>query len=202
MHPHKPHLREGSHRSIGTWTIEVSMIVFSILFALFLESLHERAKQREFAERALERIVAEIESNAKAIREKLPDHAVELDIFTAFAAHPDKASEVVVPDTISLGIQPPMLSTTAFETAKSTQALTFMDYDKVMAISRAYTAQDRMSWIEDNWMPLYTSPMAFDPKYKSYFFGIQAGVFGSFVNLEKHLLELYDETLARIKTQP
>jgi hypothetical protein len=200
LHPHKPQLTEGHRLSIGRIVLEVTMIVFSILFALFLESLHERAKQKELAATALERIQAEIESNAEAIRQRLPLHEQELAIFTARAQNPDTV--VAVPDGITLGLNPPLLYSTAFETASSTQALTHMDFDLALAVSKAYTSQRRMALIENNWMSVYLSPGAYEYKYRESFFSLQQGIFGSYVLLENKLLKIYEETLARIDGKP
>jgi hypothetical protein len=73
-----------------------------------------------------------------------------------------------------------------------------MDFDMAIAVSRAYTAQRRMTLIENNWMQIYTGPAAYESRYRESFYNLQSGLFGSYVNLEKKLLDIYAKTLDQI----
>jgi hypothetical protein len=197
MHPHETHLQEGHRLSLGRLLLEVVMIVFSILLALSLESCHQKRQHRETAAVALERIRAEISENTSALLLRLPLHEQEIRIFGRLAANP--RARLGPKDSIPLGLNPPLLSATAFEAAMSTQALGYMSYEDVLAISRAYNVQRRMALIENNWLPLLMSPAALDPRHRADIYAMKHGLISEYVAVEKMLLAAYDQASSQIE---
>lgn len=193
MHPREPHVLGGHRLSIGRLLVEVVMIVFSILLALSLESYHERRQHRELAATALERIHSEMADNADSIRKVLPVQEKVLDVFARLAANPDL--RLGPEDNLPLGLNPPTLSTTAYEAALATQASSYMRYDDVLAFSRAYNLQRRMALVENGWVPLLISPFALDERHRSDFYSLKHGLLGEYREIEKQLLKMYDGVL-------
>ena len=117
-----------------------------------------------------------------------------LAAFRRLAADPRAA--LTADELAILGLNPPLLSTTAFDAAIATQALSYMSYDDVVALSRSYQVQGRMRLIENEWLPLATGPVAIDERHRAEYFAIKHGVLGEYLMIEKNLLETNQNAIA------
>jgi hypothetical protein len=132
--------------SIPKLLFESVLIVFSILLALAVSECSERSNREERAEVALQNIHLEIGTNAAALRSAIPYHTgmlQRLDLLLADSAATLRSRgvfgtlNVIAPE----GLQPPSLSTTAWDMAILTDAVSRTDYAKVCELSRLYQLQ-------------------------------------------------------------
>jgi hypothetical protein len=194
MHPREPHLQAHGRPSVVQLLIEVALIVFSILLALSFESCREHRKQRERAESALHAIRAEIETNKTAIAASLPLQRAQLASLREMAAADGRQ-----PLRLSSALAPPRLTSSAFDTATMTGALSAADFETILAISRAYTAQRWTARFEDGWMRVVLSPDAWDQRNASRSASLLLGVLTEYVAVETKIDAAYDDVLRRVR---
>jgi hypothetical protein len=194
MHPvEKRRLNLGRH-SLGPLVLEMVMIVFSILLALTLESWKEGRHDRRLAGEALGNIRTELAQNRAEIETALPRHEkllADLQVSIDRQGKPIPGAELP-----SLGLRPPRLFKTAWETAGATQALVRSDYKLVLAVAKAYDSQRWMSLVEEKWLQAILNPAAFDSANRVRFFSIFHSVASEYLALEKRLLPELDRAMA------
>jgi hypothetical protein len=133
-------------KSLPRFVFESVMIVFSILLALGVSQCSEQASRRERAQVALRNIHAEITTNAASLRRSVPYHrdmVKRLDALLADSAAVLRREGMVgtLGRIAPEGLQPPTLSSTAWEMATMTDAVARTDYSRLYAISRLYQLQ-------------------------------------------------------------
>ncbi len=195
MHPiEKRHLNLGKH-SVGAVLLEVGMIVFSILLALGLESWisgrHERALTRE----ALHNIRLEMTRNREAVQAAVPRQEKLLADLDAVIG---RGGREVPEEPLSMGLMPPRLFKTAWETAATTQSLVKADYALVLLIAQPYDSQRWMAMVEEKWLQAILNPAAFDQNNRLRFLQILRSVTAEYLALEKRLIPEYDQAVAKL----
>lgn len=134
--------------------VEAGMIVFSILLALGIESWREHRAHERLAATALHNIRAEITQNRDALRSKIPEHKA-IEKYLGEVEERLARREVV---EISTTYRPATLLSSAWETSKSTQALVYVDFQKVERLSRLYSGHLWVQRMENNWLSLTGNP--------------------------------------------
>lgn len=195
MHPvEKHHLNLGKH-SWGSVCLEVGMIVFSILLALGLESWisgrHERALTRE----ALHNIRLEMTRNREAVQAAVPRQEKLLADLDAVIG---RGGREVPGEPLSMGLMPPRLFRTAWETAVTTQSLVKADYAQVLLIAQPYDSQRWMAMVEEKWLQAILNPAAFDQNNRLRFLEILRSVTAEYLALEKRLIPEYDRAVVQL----
>jgi hypothetical protein len=193
MHPKEPQLGGHGRPSLVQILTEATMIVFSILLALSVESCRERHKQQELADLALRAIRAEIVSNRKAIDGSLPLQRSQAKALQGIASATSPQ-----PLRITSGMAPPSLTRSAFETATMTGALSGADLETVMAISHAYSYHSWMTRSEDAWLRVVLSSDSWIPDTSGRTAGLLLGVLNEYIRLETRLEAAYDDVLTRL----
>ena len=131
--------------------IESGLIVFSVLFALFIDRMATDAKTNEQKRTALARIHQELSENEKLIREMIPIHdTVIQNLNAAISNQNDTLRQQIARDGYldylllangkSLFARYP--SRTSWEAAKSTGIISEFDYETIEACEGAYGSQE------------------------------------------------------------
>jgi len=120
--------------------IEAVLVVASILLALAVDEWAEDREYAELADQSLEIFEQEIARNQARIEDVSPFHTGVRDVVGSMRFAP--ANEVELRG-VTEGVDPPVLLSTAWQTALATGALTHMDVEVVSALSLTYSLQDR-----------------------------------------------------------
>ncbi len=126
--------------------LETFSVVLGIVLALGANAWHDRAVHNQQAREALASIRAEISVNRSSLGSKLPYHTAMHDSLAALIARTH--TREVPGGQLAIknwnGLQPAQLLEDAWQTARSTQALEYLPYDEVLALSRTYAVQQRV----------------------------------------------------------
>jgi hypothetical protein len=131
--------------------IESGLIVFSVLFALFIDRMATNFKTNEQKRTALERIHQELSENEKLIRAMITLHGEVIGNLNAAIQNPnDTLNRRLAADgyldykLLARGesLFPQYPSSTAWEAAKSTGIISEFDYETIEACEGAYGSQE------------------------------------------------------------
>jgi len=139
---HPPH---GPVNSFKEFFLHLLTVILGILIALSLEGLIEWRQHRSLAEEARSNLTAEIRENRQLLTRGLaaaPDAEQRLkttiEVIEAYRKnHRDNRTSTL---DWAFGLFP--LNATAWHTAASTGALSYMDYSEVQGYTRAYVLQE------------------------------------------------------------
>jgi hypothetical protein len=137
--------------------LESAMIVLSVLLALAASDWADGRKQLRLTDQARASFVRELRANRERVAEVLPYHRA----LAAAVLHFDSAGGVrryadwkrQVP--IWSGFRPPDVTATAWHSAIATGALPGLGYDRVAALSDAYTVQGKLDTFNAAYLPLF-----------------------------------------------
>lgn len=137
-----------SHAGIRGWTrvlVESALIVFSILLALAVNEMRDGLRLNDQRQRALTNIREEVEHNLAALESALPYHTDVAESLGAMLASPganaDGTGFAAVVRAAPMGLNPPDIRRTAWETAVSTDAVARFDYELTYRLGGLYDAQ-------------------------------------------------------------
>jgi len=105
--------------------IETLLVVLSVLLALGLNSWRENRSHEELAKRALKSVVGEISTNCSRINGFQEYH-----------------KEVATGERESEGLQIGLIQNSAWDAARSTGAIAFIDFETASVIEQIYVAQE------------------------------------------------------------
>ncbi len=150
MDIHPPH---GPVNSFKDFLPHLLTVILGILIALSLEGLIEWHHHRSLAEEARSNLTAEIRENRQLLAGGLPaapaaEQRLKATIETIEAYRKDRRDDRTSKLDWSFGLFP--LSATAWSTASSTGALSYMDYSEVQGYTRAYVLQDEFLTMQQN----------------------------------------------------
>jgi hypothetical protein len=138
-------------QSLKKYFFEGILIVFSVLFALFIDNYAQRLKVEKQKNLAIERIKLELSQNQKIAKGWLVHHGKILERIKNLMKLPkDSLKKEFSKDnylTFALlsGGKPvtnELLSSTAWETAKSTAIIEEFDFQMIESLTRAYEHQN------------------------------------------------------------
>src|SRR3954452_7246811 len=166
MEIHAPH---GGIHSMKDFLIHLLTVTIGILIALSLEGLVEWHHHRALVEEARANLMSEIRENhdrlAKGLQaapdaeRRLRDTISDIDRYRNTHEEPENLEW-------SFGIFP--LSSTAWSTAASTGAITYMDYPEVKRYTEIYSVQDQFLSLQqtslEKWVALQKWGNRLDPK--------------------------------------
>lgn len=119
--------------------VESIFVVGSILSALAVDEWSENRGFAELADQSLGIFEQEMVQNRDRVADGLPYHQGIRDILGQMIATPPPVIDL---RRIMEGLEPPVLQSTAWETALATGALTHMDFEVVRALSLTYSIQE------------------------------------------------------------
>jgi hypothetical protein len=132
------------------YVLEGFLIVFSVLFALYIENYVENLKTTEQKQLALERIRLEIARNSKVLAEWMPKHDATYQLlYRSSLTNNDSLKKVLLMYnyfninilTKQESIFNTILTATAWETAKSTQIASEFDFELMESLTQVYALQ-------------------------------------------------------------
>lgn len=156
----------------GRFVFELITIIAGVLIALAVNEVRQNYAQQELADTALKSIVAEIESNKKFIEQRLPYHRRMVHILDSLALkNADRPFREVGRLAEWRGIQPPILSDAAWQTAIQSGALAKSDFEKVTQIAKLYSFQNAYIRWGDNYIAaVIGGDLASVEQYKNLFY--------------------------------
>jgi len=141
----------------GTWVrvrarlpellIEATFIFLAVLLALFAEEWRERRDRRELADRALTGIVAEISSNRDELLDREEENRAQLEELRGVVEGLRAGKQL---SEMSVDYQVALTSSAAWETARMSQAVHFMDLEIVTRLAEMYELQRLFERAQDD----------------------------------------------------
>lgn len=125
-------------RTIPRLLLEVVSVVFAVLVALAVDEWNEEREIRERASRARTSVIAELEGNREELRAGTVSSRAMADSALTILSHIRGGEEIT-----GVGVQGslPDFSDAAWETARVTGIVAYMDYDWVLQTARVYETQ-------------------------------------------------------------
>ncbi len=129
---------------------EGTLIVFSVLFALFITQLVENNKVKKRKEQALTNIYIELSTNKQILNGWIHKHGRMKDILTKMVENPEDSLRQVLTKKqfLDFGVLTEeksfidaLLNNTAWESAKSTQIIAEFEFKTVQDFTRVYALQ-------------------------------------------------------------
>jgi hypothetical protein len=117
--------------------IEVGSVLFAVLLALGVDDWREARRNEELAEFARRSIVAELRANEKELREAQSDNRLVLERIQRQLSARDTSRTV----RFEVDVNVAQLTSPAWDLARATEALRYMDYDWLLETSRLYDLQ-------------------------------------------------------------
>lgn len=130
------------------WTpilLQAFFVVLGVVLALGANEWREQASHARHADRALESIQEELKANREAVSASLDYHLHLTDTLRYFIPRADGTPPAQQADyrLFSRGyIGPATVLSTAWDVANTTNAVSYMDYDDVLLLSRTYASQE------------------------------------------------------------
>jgi hypothetical protein len=186
------HPRRG--KSLLRLALEVGLIAVGVFLGLAGEQWREDRRHHELAETSLRNFRVEIVANRKAISDVRDYHASLLKQFEAYLAKEHKSRNTA--DVSIRGLRFPAFDETAWDLALTTEALTYINRDLALALSRAYNEQKTFNELTRAMtQAMYLLPMqdnfdAFAQAARAYY--------GDAVFIEPKLLTAYDDLIQQI----
>lgn len=186
-HVEKPKL-EHQRITIGHLLLEAGMIVFSILLALSLESWREMRKHDTIAREALVKIKVELARNVAEINRILPIQKASIEELAKLRdiVKTRKKNNI----QMKTGLQAPVLSRAAWDSAMATQALAYMDFDTVLALSEIYNSHKWLERLEDQLVRVLVDPSSHADSAVPRLIDSLKNTLGAYVNLEEEIVQL------------
>ena len=182
--------------------VEVALIVFSLLLAFGINEWREGRAQAELAEAALVSIRQEVQRNQRIMQRRYPYHAAALDSMQRYM--PELSSDVNIEslDQNRLGFSQggrflnPYSS--AWRTAQSSGALSYVDYDLLALLGAIYESQSLLQAHDQRVLDVLLTPESMKAGTMYYALGLAAGgLMQDVVGTEADLLILYEPFLER-----
>lgn len=174
-------------------TFEFISVAFAVFLGLMLNQWKDNRTNRKTAEISVNNIVTEVNENAKRLKDMLTSHnALNAIIDSVINKQlPDEAL-----DTVS-GLTMNLLQSTAWETAKLTQAIAYIDVRVVKEAAGIYEFQDYYKNIVKEFvLQDISNPEELSPettlRYTNKFLD-------KIIPIETNLLQYYDELLKTIE---
>ncbi len=141
-------------RNLSGLLVESALIVFSVLFALFIDRAAEKAKTGRQKRIALERVHNELVTNHQLVTEVIARHRVILANLNRVLSNKDDTLRRRIMQKEYLDFQlltggksiyPRFPARTSWEAAQSTGIITEFDYGVIEALSGVYSSQETIS---------------------------------------------------------
>jgi hypothetical protein len=129
--------------------IEGVSVAFAVLLALAVDEWREDRSNRQLGARAEASVLAEVRTNMERLDENAAARDSLLTYLAGVRAALERDKEL---GSISVDFTPAFLATTAWETARVTRAVHFMDYDRVARMGRLYDFQNLYERSEESFV--------------------------------------------------
>jgi len=176
--------------SINKFASEVLAVTLGVLLAFGLTEWNNSRNKNILAETSFNRIILEIRRNREVMREKA----------SYYKSIAEESKKIIKPGSGSIdlgqissfsGFNPPQLLTSAYETAITSQALSYMDVTTIEAISAIYKYQD---WVVKD-IDKFSSAYLFDKEKSSMLLQM---VLGELAAVSAYLVKAYDKSISAL----
>lgn len=188
----------------GTLLVEALFTVVAILLALAADDWRQKREERELTDAALHSFARELRDNQHRLAELRPYHDSLAVGFRKAAQRLDRGEQVGFSDVHPefRGIAPPMLLSTAWETALTTGALRHVDYRLVNDLAALYASQRSLGAINQTMFEAVVSPDVIGRGDYAIALRLGSVFFADVVPLEQRLAERYEDMLKRLPAVP
>ncbi len=181
--------------------LEATLIIFSVLLALFLNEYRTRLKEDSARAVAEENIREEIIRNRDILQEYIPYHAELLDTLQAVIRSDSlmhRLTTPIGPDLRALapkGLMHEFPNNAAWETLRNRDLISGVNYDLLYVLTDVYNQQTRTIGQLDDIIDIVLSREAFNPQAARETLVLLNFQLGEMVGRERLLLEKYEKVL-------
>jgi hypothetical protein len=165
--------------------LEALMVVFAVLVALGVEEWREQRQMAAFAERVRSAVLAEVDANLEEFRTTRQDLRTRSEILGQVMAESD-----ISPLEGNLTLRLPEFSSAAWSAAQVSQVAPHLDYEWMIAVSRAYESYAIYSRISERVIDAMSLVMGGEPTLD----GIRA-IHGRLLVL----IDVHDQVMERLE---
>lgn len=184
--------------------LEIVSVVFAVLLALGVNEWRKNLENEQLSQQALANIAQEIEANKSDIVKGLAEHKrLSSYLDSTLKAYNNMPQENVkrVKKSFRFSYEHSVLNNTAWNSAQITQAVKFMDYETISALSTIYELQaiykDHGKEVIAAMGKVAFHEAEFKPFLKANIFNVRISI-----NIEESLVEAYDAFLAEKEGGP
>ncbi|MEO1203478.1 MAG: hypothetical protein AAFX10_12270 [Pseudomonadota bacterium] len=140
-----------TNQNLGRYALEATLIVFSVLLALFLDGVLEDRKENRIINELTSHIADEIDRNLEVVDEWLPYHRTVIDEIDRHLASDDLLRSLLTADGIDYGrlmqrgLIQDFYSDSSWRLAQQSEITSRIDFDISYAISQAYLSQQNVN---------------------------------------------------------
>lgn len=184
---------------------ESFLIIFSILFALFINEWRKNQELGAQRQKALQMVIGELEHNLEELEYVIPYHrqsAIRLDSVSQDAGQMQQPLFGVTRGVLERGILPAELQTTAWNTAQLSGAVSLFDEQTIYALAGVYELQSH--GVENTWKEIaefYLSTDNFDSALTQRRITMLVLYFQELASQEEFLLRRTKEAIAALQQQ-
>ena len=140
-----------ARENLARYTLEAILIIFSVLLALFLDSVLEDRKEARIVEELVSHIADEMRSNLAVVDEWLPYHRNVINEIDRYLAAGELRQDLLTTDGIDYGRLMPkgliqdFYSHSSWQLAQQSEMTSRIEFDVTYAISQAYLSQQNVN---------------------------------------------------------
>lgn len=185
--------------SFAKVVLEIVFIAFAVFLGLLVGQWNEDKKNNKLAEENLSNILTEINENKETLEGYLKIHEKIEEKFNVIIASSDSESYVAQKQAdFSYNLE--LLHNSAWNTAKLTHSISFMDFSLVKNISIMYDFQDEYTLIINEQMKRNIfRPNQYNSKIEYNEFIIQRNILNAITQMEIALIKYYNYTISLIE---
>ena len=137
--------------NLARYIVEAALIVFSVLLALFLDSVIENRREARIVDELVSHVADEMKSNLTIVDEWLPYHRSVIDEIDRYLASDELQQSLLSADGIDYGrlmergLIQDFYSNSSWQLAKQSEITSRVDFEVTYAISQAYLSQDNVN---------------------------------------------------------
>lgn len=140
-----------ARENLARYTLEAILIIFSVLLALFLDSVLEDRKEARIVEELVSHVADEMRSNLAVVDEWLPYHRNVINEIDRYLAAGELRQDLLTTDGIDYGRLMPkgliqdFYSHSSWQLAQQSEMTSRIEFDVTYAISQAYLSQQNVN---------------------------------------------------------
>lgn len=156
--------------SLARYTVEAVLIVFSVLLALFLDSIIEDRREARIVDDLVGHIADEMESNLAIVNEWLPYHRAVVDEIDRYLASDELQRGLLTSDGIDYGrlmergLIQDFYSVSSWQLAQQSEVTSQVEFDVLYSISTAYLSQQNVNLTIQRFFDFYLQRETHDPE--------------------------------------
>ncbi len=152
------------------YTLEATLIVFSVLLALFLDNVINDRREARVVDELMSHIADEMKSNLRIVDEWLPYHRSVIAEIDRYLASDELRQSLLTADGIDYGrlmkrgLIQDFYSNSSWQLAQQSELTSRIDFAVTSSISRAYLSQANVNRTLDRFSEFVFERQTHDPK--------------------------------------